>query len=461
MLENVDIQYVLGHGANSADLFFVVPENTFVYYVGKSGYVESMGAARKMAAFKPETLYEDFFTAKEPKYLQTYPGAHVYVPGDILPMSELLFRHFAPELPTTTLPTGVYRKPFSAELESYYTNVGSVAVFHYADIDTMARIYPPVRSVEFRDDLMTPAADAPDQVTPRSRRVLYDDMVSRNDQNPMTHVNLRYAFLKAVSTWYGIPLLDLLKPDFWFKNPEVMYEYTVAKQFHIDGNLLLPSHPEYLNQLVDMERLLYEVPSAKPYRLLILTVCRALPIAHEHEGELTRLAQRLSSASKEEAVQCVTSERRNPVFNLAAVKAAYERMFPLYSRMRVALRDNPKLAEVWRIQNHLFTTTGFARLDYNPRLPVEVLYDAMKIIRPDDALIDRIPNEEARDAFRDVVEAIHAAFNPVVQRIEREFASQNRRSAPSTKFLKYTTRRTTRYKKGTPTRKGNATGNRV
>lgn len=454
MMRHVDIQYVMAHGSNEPDRFFVVPENTFVYYIGKSGYVTTMGSSRKIAAYNLQTLYETFFTDKEPKYTNTYPDAHVYVPGDILPMSEFTFEHASKEMPETTVPMGVYRKPFSAELETYLTNLGVVAAIHFYDVETMARLYPPIRSLEFRDDLETPVKDAP--AVPKTRHELYIDFVSQNDPDPIVHQSLRYAYIKHISAMYGIHHMELLKPAFWFKNPQVMSGYITAKQFHIDGNLLLPEHQGYLTHPVHLDTLIAAVPSDKPYRLLVLAACRGPTADISRRPNLVKLAQRLSSASKEEAIQCVTSERRNPVFNLSAVAAAYKHLFPMYPRLRVALRDAPKLAEVWRLQNRLFAT----HLEYKQHLPVEALYDAMKIIPPDDPLIDSIPHEDARDAFRDVVEAIYSAFHPVVQRIEREFATQNRRAAPSTKFLKYTTGRMTRYKKRSSSPRPDPTGDR-
>lgn len=448
MLEHVDIQYVMGHGETTPYLFFVVPENTFVYYVGPSGFVDKMGSTLKLASFTPQKIYENFFTPNEPKYLESYPGAHVYVPGDILPLSRITFRHFVREFAAGSVPMGVYRKPFTAEVESYFGRYGIVTVLHYSDVDTMARIYPPVRGVEFRDDLETPVADAPADVAPSTRRALFDTLVSHVHRNPTFQLRRRYDYLVNISKWYGISLNDLIQPAFWFKHPEVMYEYTVQKQFYTDGNLLLPDNSVYLRVPHDLDKLIEAVPSAKPYRLMLVSVCRAPTSGYAHQAELSRLAQRLSSASKEEAVQCVTSERRNPVFNLAAVKAAYERLLELDPRFTTP--KDKRLKDVLKLLNYIFEKTkGSTHLSYYTRLPAIALYDAMKVIRPDDPRIDSIPEESIRAAFRDVVEALYAAFHPVAERIKREFAG---RTAPYTKFLEYTTghapkRATTQRKK--------------
>lgn len=456
----VDVQYVLSHGSNTLDNFFIVPENTYLYFLAKSGDPANLHDVSTFFQQQSyQTVYDTIFTNMEPKPMEPYPGAHVYVPGDILPMMSLEFHHDRGFPLRYTFPTGVYALPFSADAKTYFTPDGYEMMLHLNPIE-LARTYPTLPHLVVNDAVHDPVdgAVAGTGRMYRSRMLVNLFGLRSADQ--------RRDYLERLQTNYGFTADEVYDPNFWFRNAaDVLYAARNEEVYSVDGNLLAAVRPEFGS--VNLDELLRIVPHTKPYRLLILNGCRAS--YGEARAEKIALSKRFSSASKEEPTQCVTSERRNPVFNLAAVKAAYERLLPMSARVKLALRTmrSQRLTAIWRLHRRFFDETVDGGIMYKARIPAEALYDAMTAVqhlRPDDELIDRIEDVEVREAFRDVVEALRGAFHPVAQRIEREFAGQNRRAAPSTKFLKYTTGRTTRYKKRattTSTRTAAAEGDRA
>ena len=439
----VDVQYVLSHGFNTLDNFFVVPENTYLYFVAKSGDPANLEDTSNFFQQQSyQSVYDTIFTNMEPKPMEPYPGAHVYVPGDILPMMRLHFYHDA-EFPTAyTWPMGVYSLPFTPDVKSYFGPKAYTVMLHLNPL-ALARTYPTLPRLSVRDAAHEPVEDA----EAGAGRMYRSAMLAQLFRIPSPEG--RIAYLERLQTNFGLTEEQVYDPHFWFTNVEDVLTPTRNDQaYTLYGNRLVAVRPDY--GVIPLDELLTLVPSNKPHRLMILMGCR-VPYG-EALSEKIALSKRLSSASKEAAVQCVASERRNPVFNLAAVKAAYQHLMPMAARLKAALRTiaSTHLTAVWRLHSRFFEPTANGGLTYKTRVPAEALYDAMVAVqnlRPDDPTIDRIEDVEVREAFRDLVEALRGAFHPVAERIQREFATQNRRAAPTTKFLKYTTGRTTRYKK--------------
>lgn len=450
MFANVSIQYLFGHGRNLMDKYLVVPENTYVYYVGRSGEetdVEDIIAFTRSGR-NADAFYAHIFTNAEPKSIEPYPGAHVYVPGDILPMSAISFFDDA-EFPLwAQWPKGVYEPPFSAGFQTYIGRGGDQTMIH---LEPLGSKYPSLPRLIPYDVELPPlpgAVAGSINVTTALNQLLSRDATGR------------IAYLEDFARNYGFSEAEVYDPTFWFRNPEALVAIKNEQSYAIPGNLLRTAHPELPNHEITLAEILRETPSTKPYRLFIVNSCRG--VYGIHSDERVTLAKRFSSASKHPEVKCVTSERRNPVFNIAAIRESYRRLIPLYNRLKPHMKDVRSLTALWRLQSRFFykdRRTG--DLMFNTFITPEAIYDAIDVVntvRPNDLIVTRIDDADIKEAVQETAEAIRAAFLPVEQRIEREFAAQNRRATSKTKFLKYTLGRTTRYaKRGDPT--GNA-GNR-
>lgn len=465
MVQNVDIQYVFAHGLNQMDILTIVPENTYIYYLAQSGYIGSVRKGHKFASQHTYELYNHFFTAAEPKPLAPYPTAHVYVPGDILPMSHLYFMDSGSDSMYYSWPKGVYRKPFSPEMEDYFIpEDGLKTMLHLDDVDTMARLYPTVPRLELKTDEMARKASAPAHVRAKPRSDLYEELVGQRT------IADRVYYLELLVDWYeGVTIKQLYNPEFWFNNMDDLRALQTQMMYNLPGNLLAPAYPEPQEEL-PLNDLLAVVPSDRPYRLVILNSCRSLYVLKQ-EQEVVRLAERLSSASKEEGAVCVTSETRAPVLNLSSLRQAYERLIALYPRLKPALdAGTTRLTDLWRLHHRFFAKeragrrlTG--RLLYNETATAEALSEAMGIVRKwtDEAAAEvaRIPDEEVRTAIQNTIETLSAMVRPLLARVEREFGQMNRRKATETQYLTLATGMTKKAYRNTQrrTKRANATGN--
>lgn len=464
MLANVDIQFVVSHGEHDLSRYLIVPENTFIYYVGKSGdTVAITDLLQYLHKQTPERMFSHYFSADEPKSLGPYPDAHVYVPGDILPMSQHVFFDDPISFEMNyTWPKGLYEYPFSNEFKSYLLpGSGWQSMFHLEPLAEVARKYPDIPPMYPSEEEEILETDSEGAIT-KTRAELLDELLAKPT------IPERIAYLRLLADQIGVGDVDTYAdPTYWFDNQgryfsseQPMILINNRRSYGIAGNLMRGVYREAPDRL-PLDELMAAVPRTKAYRLIVVNSCR-VPYGPMSLTEQKELAQRFSSASKEEPMVCVSSERRNPVFNAGALMAAFQEAAPLYKTQLAPEIRGPRFLEaMWRLQHRLFRRRADGSYRFQTRVPVEALYDAIHVavnLRPDDYQITRIENPDARVALQNIAEALRAMVIPVMTRIDRSFAGQNRRMHSQTKLLKYTTGRKTRYTKRS---KSDATGDRA
>lgn len=97
--EKCEFFYVSGHGYTELRGWAVVPENTFIVYIGFSGFLTKVAHKAEWLIHAPTR--DDYFKGMFDTYFQEkgsswksrpYANQHVYVPGDLLPITTIDFK---------------------------------------------------------------------------------------------------------------------------------------------------------------------------------------------------------------------------------------------------------------------------------------------------------------------------------------------------------------------------------
>ncbi len=274
MHEHIEFYYVSAHGRTNLSEYYVVPENTFVFYLGFSGFVKisgrednpdldrmlfpggyesvvfeesnnsnsnenNNGVNRNAERIKEQSaywdeLYKNFITGKQRSY-RLYPKASIYVPGDIVPQTILSFNSDFSDF----WRKGVFTLPIRQDL-----------------LDTFTR--------EERKETMT-------------QFMLIDN---KGD------VPVEY-FTKAVfkpgkeAEWQTLKVDDKAeltneqeKPEYWFENPSAFDDF-VNEYLRHDPDNLVETHAVPLDKnRTPISNVLNMIPNTKQYRFFIVTSCR-------------------------------------------------------------------------------------------------------------------------------------------------------------------------------------------
>lgn len=96
---NCDFLYVSGHGVTNLDGWMVVPENTFIVFIGFSGFITKVAHKAEWLIHDKTTegyfkgMYDTYFREGGSNAKQKpYADQHVYVPGDLLPITTINFK---------------------------------------------------------------------------------------------------------------------------------------------------------------------------------------------------------------------------------------------------------------------------------------------------------------------------------------------------------------------------------
>ena len=275
MHENVEFYYVSAHGKTNLSEYYVVPENTFVFYLGFSGFVKISGREdnpdldrmlfpggddsvvfensnngtnrnaeliEEHAAYWEE-LYENFITGENRSY-RLYPKASIYVPGDIVPQTTLSFNSDFSDF----WRKGVFTLPIRQELLDTFTRAERYETMtQLMLIDNKGAV--PVEC--FTNAVFKPGKDAEWQA------------LKVDDEAELT---------KAQE-----------KPDYWFENPSAFDDF-VNKYLRNDSDNLVETHAVPLKEnRTPISNVLNMIPSPKQYRFFIVTSCRTPYNVHQED----------------------------------------------------------------------------------------------------------------------------------------------------------------------------------
>ena len=267
----IDFYLVSAHGGTNLKRLMIVPDNTFVVFLGQSGFIRdllrnlktylkilspmgylppnlkiSRSDPASMEVWKEATVtwrtafYENYITGKSTS-LHLYPKAAVYCPGDILPDTELTFESG----PQDVWYKGVYSLPVKpADVRNF--TLERPALYFVADFFKTGRISP-----DFLDNVC--------RLKPKKKGDFYtlvflDDAMREK----------AYGADPKVEDYFDEPaqIERVLDIELFYTVPE-----NLAKRAPLKG--------AYLSDVI------YETgggAAAKPYRVFLFTGCRGLQV---------------------------------------------------------------------------------------------------------------------------------------------------------------------------------------
>lgn len=380
--KQVDILYLSAHGVTTFDSITIVPEDTFVVFLGISGFIRYVGVhefPNFMNLLNPEfidisegssregggnttqqeeyfqRIYDNYITGRTDEYVP-YEHSMMYIPGDILPNMKFTFASDTGAFWAKGLYTLPVDVPMAIALEPAYDNNGYIVrVLEMLDIGNL-----------IKDDIDKA------NVLPE-RRVDFDALVLLgNSKDRIAYLNTKYG-----TNWNSFN---------WFTNPAAIQPKINLEQFNYPSNQL--NTPEFIEDEIPIEELNIELSSLfsdikdysmygmKQYKLLIIGSCRGpLGVRSAYEDALKkimilrytvpkagnlpreveplrRLARQFSFSAKQEL--CASPDE--PTFSVLPLHPLLDRirkLKPLTATYTSETRDNLP-AELFRSINYFF-----------------------------------------------------------------------------------------------------------
>lgn len=340
-------QFVYAHGETMMKQLMIVPKDTFLLFVGASGYYTSSSIIKRGLILTNgfpnkegylQNLYNTFFspedmTGKGTRY--AYEGAQVYTPGDIIHDTNLSFHSGNDQgqaffygyhtLPITDPPAKSYNYP--ADPHTYRTMLAAKT------------FYVPFISTAVARGLLTPTQSATLSIKSEVQDQ-WNTLVTIKDYEKAIDEILRLSTSQP-------KVYDI---SYWFNTPDKVMKYIITPYERSHPNNKLHPFPPVLQPL---SALLEEYPntkisSSKQYRFVIILACRGpdVNIGKFHNPDVMntyyqgvepkqltlasgpqKLARRMSFSAKQPAESCPIGVGANPM-NLASVKKAMEDIAP-------------------------------------------------------------------------------------------------------------------------------------
>jgi hypothetical protein len=144
--EKCDILYLAAHANTMANTMFIVPENTFILFKGRSAYITTVTSEENKILGNSPTYFEDMYTAffkdtptpgnmEIDTLLRPYPDAYIYTPGDLIHNMNLQFNS---ELHDLFIRLGYYNLP----LDNIYDFILNQNMFTIPTLINITRDYP-------------------------------------------------------------------------------------------------------------------------------------------------------------------------------------------------------------------------------------------------------------------------------------------------------------------------------
>ncbi len=349
MMDKVSFYFISCHGENDMESLMIVPENTFLIFVGSSGFTvlgrtakfiddagvkngdkllcpdfsDGLTKDQKMANYRAD-LFRNFFEGKYDMFRQ-YPGMQIFCPGDLVQNNNIQF-HTESKY-NTMIFSGVYEFPVSKDetlgiFNKHHYDSPLKDKFNYiiAHLDTDPRLREAFDGAAVKAEYAPVFEEALKIPDIKKRIVEAQDAI------------LRKGFM------FG--LVSEVMPAL-FKNHKALDEYFNRVCYTQPGNVLITqgisANPP---KETTLSRILHTVKTRKPYRFFVFGGCRgpstyfsplppSLPnacvpfMSHRTLGKnihpLIRHSRRLSFSAKETA-RDVCAIGKAPPFNLGPIK---------------------------------------------------------------------------------------------------------------------------------------------
>lgn len=403
--ENCDVFYVSAHGATDFTRWMVVPENTFVIFIGFSGFATAVDHkaewmihdASRAKYFK--RLYDTYFSPGENAKPRTYGSQHVYIPGDLLPDTFL---------------------DSTSEGQDYWAK----GVFKCPVRDPIIfNIHAPENNYIFKLAEIVKAHDIPE--------------VHFAIKNARPYNAEAWAEFVALSKEEKIrqlkePYDKIRYPATWFANPEALYDLT-DEAFTTDPDSLLKPIG-HLSGFVGKSK----IPTNKPYRCIIVSSCRP-PINFLQDSAVFHIKR-----NQTEKVYGVPDPRNLLVTNTRRRLARRASFSGKPTEELCATRDDPPMnfTRAFSVYRTIDSATiqgkherlflHFLRLtDTNRAIPILVLADYLlnRLFYPFPLLTtDDESKQEARAAFTQLIDALKASFGAFMVGVHFDSKEETKRA---------------------------------
>lgn len=425
---------VSGHGMTNPELFMVVPENTFVMFLGQSAFLreiwdrpEQLSRLVSARGYIPDVkvikrnddammkrwssaqeqrkadLYKSFITGESEEF-KFYKGATIYCPGDLLPDTRIDFS--------------------SGSQNVWNKGVYSLPVLN----DEFANFTEWTNPVFTLVELIQTGVAEPSFIESRLKPGKRDEFLGFYRETYESWLQ-RYPLLTPLSEFFDRPEeLNRIFDEMFYK--ERRGNLAVKAGIPIGGDLL--------------SEMLGKFPSEKPYRLFIITSCRA-PMNVEGRTEanfgvrfqglpptnfpldLTAVAQRRFMRRASISSKCAIDQGK-PAMNLNALRAAFLEFVktPEIGKVMGTFGHGPMSAIITYLQVHFFTGP---HLEFPAYIPLQIVAILLAY-----AYMNELPEVPA---FRALIEEIRDTFGEFTRLLRREASFSTKGLSVEQILLKY------------------------
>jgi hypothetical protein len=402
--EQMEFNLIAGHGITLTKSIMIVPENTFIIFMGPSGFI--LYAAHIREALLTgwgnrqqymETMYKEFVTGET--HSRPYPGALVYTPGDVMHNMRISFDNTYSD--ETFFRTGVYPLPVTDVKEFG----GESDIFKIPFLVNLVKTHPtkmrPIVTKKLKSEM-----------EPTWKRLLDSD-----------DANNAYLLLSNGNE-------SLKKLETWFEDPHDIQ--TIINKYAIDN-----SHGNRFKSLTKrkLSALLKDLGSGsgrKKYKFYIVSSCRPDDLDYgltaetaergqvpKYFGPITNVLQsrrqlrRTSFSLKGEDVVCPLGPGVRPM-NLARLKGALEEIGDGGFEGKLEKR----LIEF--LYRYFFEKTGGAEgegsLTYHTEMEIQQFATVINLLYIDYPLLnsEAEANAEKRREFEKILKTLQGIFKDYV-----------------------------------------------
>lgn len=426
LMANCNCYYISAHGSTNLGKLHIVPEKTFIIFIGSSGFQTPVQHGAEWLFYAPtaeeyfQNIYDTYFKAGASQKKRPYAGEHVYVPGDILPVTNLSF--------TSGLQPFWFKGLFQCPVEhpNMFNLPDKMAiVIQYAELSKPGALKDPTAYLSLQQAIT--------------------DFGEVKDQD-------------AWNAFVALTLADkvreiTLSPEkgrlaYWFKNPDSMTGFSDYYLYRHQKNLNLRLNSSGASQ--SLPNLLYRNFSQfQNYRFIIVSSCRQptnfvgpqISIANRNarysainpEGlpantnSTRRLARRFSFSGKPAEI-CATTD--DPPMNILKVKETLYKLRPpritnATPNIEVGIKEDIFLDE---LLSTLFIQFGPTVLE---GIPTELFIDVCinRSFAKYPILEDETPaQQEKRRLFTNLITEIKSAFGAFLAGIHMDSKLEEKRA---------------------------------
>ena len=406
MHENVEFYYVSAHGKTNLSEYYVVPENTFVFYLGFSGFVKISGVAdnpdldrmlfpggyngNPRVSLYWKELYQNFFTGDKETY-KLYPAASIYVPGDLVPQTSLSFNSDTKDF----WKKGIFTLPIREDLLETFTR---------ANVDTIVTEF-----IKMDADGLIPGELFGQAIFKSGKEAEW-----RAKKETINHINENDEE-------------DLGNLSDWFENPSAFQDFSNKHLQSDEDNLVGKYNIPLVKGRTTMSTMFSKIVSDKTYRFFIVTSCRGpynvtkedkiyfkslkdraqymYPNPTDLPAEVKpqyRIARRASFAAKEFEEDCGLSTE--PAMNLIRIQSIVKQMLEaqVFEKYLDTHKEDEQIASLLR---------AIQGLHYASSIHVSALARLLDVTTRKYAFVDdETVDIQQKEAFLELLGALQSAF---------------------------------------------------